>query len=321
MPNRPAAMISACSRRAVPPLRPARPAPAERPGQLTEPVLDQLRPVEVGLDQLVLERRHVPSLVVRSGLTEPHPVQLPSFSRTRHPADQVGDPLSRQSAPDPATALHSCRTPIPKVSISKIVPFPKLTARSTGIKGLTTVNVTVVTSPQLPDVVRNLRNVDRTGAIAVRQPQRAGHLRKARPWSPSGSPEDHSSAYWAPVSARASSARVRAAPTPPAAVASRPFQVWVLQEESQQVAHNGALARFNKNSDVKARLVATSNDGYTDKLHVSMGSSNKPDVFYNWGGGSIRTTPATACSSTSARTSRRTRRGRTSSSRRCWTPA
>jgi len=67
------------------------------------------------------------------------------------------------------------------------------------------------------------------------------------------------------------------------------FQVWVLQEESQQDAHNGALERFNKNSDVKARLVATSNDGYTDKLHVSMGSSNKPDVFYNWGGGSIRT--------------------------------
>lgn len=67
------------------------------------------------------------------------------------------------------------------------------------------------------------------------------------------------------------------------------FQVWVLQEENQQVAHNGSIERFNKDSDVKARLVATPNDGYTDKLHVSMGSNNKPDVFYNWGGGSIRT--------------------------------
>jgi xylobiose transport system substrate-binding protein len=67
------------------------------------------------------------------------------------------------------------------------------------------------------------------------------------------------------------------------------FQVWVLQEEAQNVAHQGAVDRFNKNSDVKARLVPSPNDGYTDKLHVSMGSANKPDVFYNWGGGSIRT--------------------------------
>jgi xylobiose transport system substrate-binding protein len=67
------------------------------------------------------------------------------------------------------------------------------------------------------------------------------------------------------------------------------FQVWVLQEESQNVAHQGAVDRFNRNSDVKARLVSTGNDGYRDKLHVSMGSNNKPDVFYNWGGGSIRT--------------------------------
>lgn len=66
------------------------------------------------------------------------------------------------------------------------------------------------------------------------------------------------------------------------------FQVWVLQEENQQVAHNGSVERFNEKSDVKARLVATPNDGYTDKLHVSMGSNNRPDVFYNWGGGSIR---------------------------------
>ncbi|MFC4854588.1 ABC transporter substrate-binding protein [Actinophytocola glycyrrhizae] len=67
------------------------------------------------------------------------------------------------------------------------------------------------------------------------------------------------------------------------------FQVWVLQEESQNVAHEGAVDRFNENSEAKAKILATPNDGYTDKLHVSMGSANKPDVFYNWGGGSIRT--------------------------------
>ena len=67
------------------------------------------------------------------------------------------------------------------------------------------------------------------------------------------------------------------------------FQVWVLQEESQNVAHEAAIERFNKTSDVKAKILSVGNDGYRDKLHVSMGSSNKPDVFYNWGGGSIRT--------------------------------
>jgi xylobiose transport system substrate-binding protein len=67
------------------------------------------------------------------------------------------------------------------------------------------------------------------------------------------------------------------------------FQVWVLQEESQNVAHEAAVERFNKTSDVKAKILSVGNDGYRDKLHVSMGSSNKPDVFYNWGGGSIRT--------------------------------
>jgi xylobiose transport system substrate-binding protein len=67
------------------------------------------------------------------------------------------------------------------------------------------------------------------------------------------------------------------------------LQVWVIQEESQNVAHRGALDRFNKTSDVKAKLVSTGNDGYRDKLHVSMGTADAPDVFYNWGGGSIRT--------------------------------
>jgi xylobiose transport system substrate-binding protein len=67
------------------------------------------------------------------------------------------------------------------------------------------------------------------------------------------------------------------------------IQVWVIQEEAQNVAHRAALDRFNKSSDVKARLVSTGNDGYNDKLHVAMGSANAPDVFYNWGGGSIRT--------------------------------
>ncbi|OLF17063.1 extracellular solute-binding protein [Actinophytocola xanthii] len=66
------------------------------------------------------------------------------------------------------------------------------------------------------------------------------------------------------------------------------MQVWVLQEEAQNVAHRVALDHFNQGSDTKARLVSYSNDGYRDKLHVAMGSDNPPAVFYNWGGGSIR---------------------------------
>lgn len=66
------------------------------------------------------------------------------------------------------------------------------------------------------------------------------------------------------------------------------MSIWVLQEEAQNVAHRVALDAFNGKSDVKGELVSTSNDGYRDRLHTAMGSTNRPDVFYNWGGGSIR---------------------------------
>ncbi|MCT2582401.1 extracellular solute-binding protein [Actinophytocola gossypii] len=67
------------------------------------------------------------------------------------------------------------------------------------------------------------------------------------------------------------------------------MQIWVLQEEAQNVAHRVALDSFNSDAEVRGRLVSTSNDGYRDKLHTAMGSAdNAPDVFYNWGGGSIR---------------------------------
>jgi len=67
------------------------------------------------------------------------------------------------------------------------------------------------------------------------------------------------------------------------------FEVWVLQQESQNIVQRGALDRFNGGSSVKAKLVANPNDGYRDKLHVAIGTAQAPDVFFNWGGGSIRT--------------------------------
>lgn len=68
------------------------------------------------------------------------------------------------------------------------------------------------------------------------------------------------------------------------------FEVWVLQQESQNVVQRGAIERFNAGSaKVKAKLVESPNDGYRDKVQVAMGTPRKPDVFFNWGGGSIRT--------------------------------
>jgi xylobiose transport system substrate-binding protein len=66
------------------------------------------------------------------------------------------------------------------------------------------------------------------------------------------------------------------------------FDVWVLQQESQNVVQRAAIDRFNASSGVKAKMLTEPNEGYRDKVHVSMGSNNRPDVFFNWGGASIR---------------------------------
>ena len=67
------------------------------------------------------------------------------------------------------------------------------------------------------------------------------------------------------------------------------FQIWALQDQVQNRVQKGAVDRFNAASSVKAKLVPFQNKSYTNKLRVAMGSPNKPDVFFNWGGGSIRT--------------------------------
>lgn len=49
-----------------------------------------------------------------------------------------------------------------------------------------------------------------------------------------------------------------------------------------------AVAKFNKTSDVKVKLVSVPGTDYVNKLRSAMGTPNAPDVFYNWGGGSIK---------------------------------
>ncbi|MER5632989.1 extracellular solute-binding protein [Streptomyces nitrosporeus] len=49
-----------------------------------------------------------------------------------------------------------------------------------------------------------------------------------------------------------------------------------------------AVDSFNKTSKVKVKLVSVPGTDYVNKLRSAMGSPNAPDVFFNWGGGSIK---------------------------------
>ncbi|AXI80281.1 ABC transporter substrate-binding protein [Peterkaempfera bronchialis] len=49
-----------------------------------------------------------------------------------------------------------------------------------------------------------------------------------------------------------------------------------------------AVASFNKTSSVKVKLVEIPGADYVDKLREAMNSTSAPDIFFNWGGGSIK---------------------------------
>ncbi|MFE7331218.1 extracellular solute-binding protein [Streptomyces sp. NPDC057565] len=49
-----------------------------------------------------------------------------------------------------------------------------------------------------------------------------------------------------------------------------------------------AVTEFNKTSEVKVKLVSVPGTDYVNKLRSSMGSPSAPDIFFNWGGGSIK---------------------------------
>ena len=65
------------------------------------------------------------------------------------------------------------------------------------------------------------------------------------------------------------------------------IQVWALQDPQNEPVINAGLDFFNQSAPVRAELVTYVNDAYKQKLHVSMGSPNAPDVFFNWGGGNL----------------------------------
>jgi xylobiose transport system substrate-binding protein len=66
------------------------------------------------------------------------------------------------------------------------------------------------------------------------------------------------------------------------------IDVWVLQDEAQNAVQNGAAQRFNGAHKAQVKISPFANDAYRDRLRVAMGSRTQPDIFFNWGRGSIR---------------------------------
>ncbi|WP_031086074.1 extracellular solute-binding protein [Streptomyces sp. NRRL WC-3549] len=62
---------------------------------------------------------------------------------------------------------------------------------------------------------------------------------------------------------------------------------YVYGDDSVKI-QQAAVDSFNKTSEVKIKLVSVPGTDYVNKLRSAMGSPNAPDVFYNWGGGSIK---------------------------------
>jgi xylobiose transport system substrate-binding protein len=65
------------------------------------------------------------------------------------------------------------------------------------------------------------------------------------------------------------------------------IHVAVYQDASTKIQQQ-TVDDFNRTSSVKAVLDGVPGDGYQEKLRSVMGTPNAPDVFFNWGGGSIK---------------------------------
>ncbi|MFI0350790.1 extracellular solute-binding protein [Actinomadura sp. 9N407] len=66
------------------------------------------------------------------------------------------------------------------------------------------------------------------------------------------------------------------------------IRVWTLQGDAVNKVERAGVEAFNKSANAKVRLETFLNDPYKQKLQVSMGSPNAPDVFFNWGGGHLQ---------------------------------
>ncbi|MCM2415652.1 extracellular solute-binding protein [Streptomyces sp. RKAG290] len=62
---------------------------------------------------------------------------------------------------------------------------------------------------------------------------------------------------------------------------------YVYGDDSVKI-QQAAVKDFNKTSKVKVKLIPVPGTEYVNKLRSAMGSPSAPDIFYNWGGGSIK---------------------------------
>jgi raffinose/stachyose/melibiose transport system substrate-binding protein/xylobiose transport system substrate-binding protein len=63
------------------------------------------------------------------------------------------------------------------------------------------------------------------------------------------------------------------------------IQLWTLQSEEQNPVLQKAIDDYS--GTTKVSMTTYVNDPYKQKLQVSMGSAEAPDIFFNWGGGNL----------------------------------
>jgi xylobiose transport system substrate-binding protein len=66
-----------------------------------------------------------------------------------------------------------------------------------------------------------------------------------------------------------------------------PVQVWAIQNPNENPILQSGIDAYGKSGKSKLEMQTFQNDAYKQKLQVSMGSPNAPDVFFNWGGGNL----------------------------------
>ncbi|WP_308121103.1 ABC transporter substrate-binding protein [Paractinoplanes bogorensis] len=71
------------------------------------------------------------------------------------------------------------------------------------------------------------------------------------------------------------------------AAAGGKVQVWALEDAAVNPIATASIKSFNASTGKQVELSTYVNDAYKQKLQVSMGSPQAPDVFFNWGGGNL----------------------------------
>jgi raffinose/stachyose/melibiose transport system substrate-binding protein len=64
--------------------------------------------------------------------------------------------------------------------------------------------------------------------------------------------------------------------------------VWDISTGGEQELLENLVKRFNDDHDISTTVQFFQNDPYKNKLRVSMGAGNPPDIFYGWGGGILK---------------------------------